>query len=281
MSSNGSSEDDLTLVELNVGGVIYTTTAKTLKSSDESSTLKSLVSSKDSSSAKDASNRLFIDRDGTLFRFVLDYLRTRTLTLPENFTERQRLKAEAEYFRLPGLTKLIDSSGLGLGGTSDSLAETRSLTTPSFPSPLTSLKVNSNSTNNKKQPGGCIIVGYRGTFANGRDGLADVKFRKISRILVCGRVQLMREVFGDTLNESRDPDHGVSDRYTSRFFLKHTFLEQAFDTLLECNFALVCAAATGTNPTIDKDNKLQADNEENKWLHYNEFIFVRSGSISF
>jgi hypothetical protein len=106
-----------------------------------------------------------------------------------------------------------------------------------------------------------------------------VKFRKISRILICGRVQLCREVFGDTLNESRDPDHGVSDRYTSRFFLKHTFLEQAFDTLAEAEFKLVCAAATGTNSlqTTDKDayHKAAIDNEENRWLHYNEFVFVR------
>lgn len=59
---------------------------------------------------------------------------------------------------------------------------------------------------------GCITVGYRGSFAFGRDGLADVKFRKLSRILVCGRVTLCRDVFGDTLNESRDPDHGLTDR---------------------------------------------------------------------
>ena len=75
--------------------------------------------------------------------------------------------------------------------------------------------------------------------AFGRDGLADVKFRKISRILVCGRVHLCREVFGETLNESRDPDHGQTDRYTSRFFLKHTFLEQAFDMLSEASFLMV------------------------------------------
>ena len=75
--------------------------------------------------------------------------------------------------------------------------------------------------------------------AFGRDGLADVKFRKISRILVCGRARLCREVFGETLNESRDPDHGQTDRYTSRFFLKHTFLEQAFDMLSEASFLMV------------------------------------------
>lgn len=82
-------------------------------------------------------------------------------------------------------------------------------------------------------------IGYRGSFQFGKDGLADVKFRKLSRILVCGRVSLCRDVFGETLNESRDPDHGQAERYTSRFFLKHSFLEQAFDMLVEQGFKLV------------------------------------------
>jgi hypothetical protein len=44
------------------------------------------------------------------------------------------------------------------------------------------------------------------------------------------------QVFGDSLNESRDPDRGPMDRYTGRFFLKHLFLEQAFDNLQEAGF---------------------------------------------
>jgi hypothetical protein len=122
-----------------------------------------------------------------------------------------------------------------------------------------------------------------GTFTNGRDGLVDVKFRKISRILVCGRISLCREAFGDTLNESRDPDHGSGDRYTARYYLKHTFIEQAFDQLFDIGFRLVCAAATGANSTTmlsnEKDAKqlqmIQNDNEESRWLHYNEYVFVR------
>ena len=35
---------------------------------------------------------------------------------------------------------------------------------------------------------GAIVVGYRGTFAFGRDGMADVCFRKLTRILVHGKV---------------------------------------------------------------------------------------------
>jgi len=44
---------------------------------------------------------------------------------------------------------------------------------------------------------------------------------KVSRILICGRVSLCREVFGESVNEGRDPDRGHSDRYTTRFYLKH------------------------------------------------------------
>lgn len=61
------------------------------------------------------------------------------------------------------------------------------------------------------------------------------------------KVNLCREVFGDTLNESRDPDRGgTMDRYTSRFFLKHTSLEQAFDALLDAAFYLGGCCGTGT-----------------------------------
>ncbi len=35
---------------------------------------------------------------------------------------------------------------------------------------------------------GTIVIGYRGTFAFGKDGLSDVKFRKLTRILVHGKV---------------------------------------------------------------------------------------------
>ncbi|CAG0923126.1 unnamed protein product, partial [Notodromas monacha] len=154
--------------------------------------------------------KYFIDRDGVLFRYVLDFLRNQKLVLPENFHERDRLRREADYFQLYALIET-------LGGA-------RRL------DPVRMLGEDGNAafgTFDGRR--GSITLGYRGTFAFGRDGLADVKFRKLNRVLVCGRVALCREVFGETLNESRDPDHsGQTDRYTARFFLKHTFLEQSF-----------------------------------------------------
>lgn len=224
------------VLELNVGGVHYTTTLKTLLT-EPNTLLYEMFTGKPDAIIKDAKGRHFIDRDGVLFRYILDYLRDSAISLPEGFREKDRLKQEAEHFRLAGLTKTLNQ-----------LAEIK--------------------------PQGCITVGYRGSFQFGKDGLADVKFRKLSRLLICGRVALCREIFGESLNESRDPDHGLSDRYTSRFFLKHTFIEQAFDDLQKSGFRLAGSCGSGTSGS-STDLKPGVDSEENRWNHYNEFVFIR------
>lgn len=213
---------------------------------------------------KDAKGKYFLDRDGVLFRYILDYLRNQKLVLPENFHEKDRLRNEAEYFGLPEMVKSISTTSVS--GRLSSLTQNKSQS-------FQTNSINSTTQNAEGKTCGFITLGYRGTFAFGRDGLADVKFRKLSRIIVCGRVSLCREVFKDTLNESRDPDRGCSDRYTSRFFLKHSYLEQAFDMLQEEGFVLASACGSGTNNAGEV--KPGMDNEEAKWQHYNEFIFER------
>lgn len=225
------------VLELNVGGIHYTTQLHTLLSDSESK-LHEIFSGSAQEVVRDAKGRVFIDRDGALFRYILDYLRDQDLQLPEGFSERQRLKKEAQALRVSGLVKQLDAEA-------------------------------------ESHHPGCITVGYRGSFQFGKDGLADVKFRKLSRILVCGRVALCREVFGDSLNESRDPDHGGPDRYTARFFLKHTLIEQAFDALQENGFKLAGSCGSGTAGGSQTELKPGVDAEENRWNHYNEFVFFR------
>ncbi|XP_076360059.1 BTB/POZ domain-containing protein KCTD12-like [Tachypleus tridentatus] len=247
------------VMELNVGGVFYTTSLNTL-TKEPTSLLGQMFTGKGSKQVmRDSKGKFFIDRDGVIFRYVLDYLRNQKLILPENFHERERLKQEAEYFILPAMVASIEAL-------------------PPTPSHSHRLSVPLSTTAISPAPGtpGYITVGYRGTFAFGRDGLADVKFRKFTRILVCGKVGLCREVFGETLNESRDPDRCNNDRYTARFFLKHNFLEQAFDNLNEASFRCVAAAGSGTAcGGSGEPLKPGMDSEENRWNHYNEFVFVR------
>ncbi|KAM4733209.1 BTB/POZ domain-containing protein KCTD16-like isoform 2-T2 [Anableps anableps] len=97
------------VVELNVGGQVYYTRHATL-TSFPNSLLGKLFSNKKGSSndlSRDFRGRYFIDRDGFLFRYVLDYLRDKQVVLPDHFPERGRLKREAEYFQLPELAKLL------------------------------------------------------------------------------------------------------------------------------------------------------------------------------
>lgn len=42
----------------------------------------------------------FIDRDGNMFRHILNFLRTTRLTLPDDFTEIELLQQEVEFFEL-------------------------------------------------------------------------------------------------------------------------------------------------------------------------------------
>lgn len=212
------------VVELNVGGVLYSTSL---------TTIQPLLSRVDNGS-RDAKGKIFFDRDGVLFRYVLDFLRNGSLILPDNFRERERLRREAVYYGLSDMAEALVPPNRGY-----------------------------------------ITIGYRGSFQFGRDGLTDVKFRKISRILVCGRVTLCRTVFGEALNESRDPDHGVPDRYTARFFLKHSSIEQAFDMLQEHGFRMTGSCGSGTAGMSSSDLKPGVDQEENRWNHYNEFVFTR------
>lgn len=93
------------VVELNVGGVFYTTSLKTLTQEPES--LLCQLFSKKEGLVKDAKGRYFIDRDGVLFRYVLDFLRDQTLLLPQAFRERDRLIREATYFRLAKMIEAI------------------------------------------------------------------------------------------------------------------------------------------------------------------------------
>ena len=45
----------------------------------------------------------FIDRDGTHFRYILNYLRTGQLVVPEDKVVRKELLTEAEFYRVEGI----------------------------------------------------------------------------------------------------------------------------------------------------------------------------------
>ena len=88
-------------VKLDVGGQHFTTTVQTL-TKDRNSMLAAMFSGKfEMKPSEDGS--FFIDRDGTHFRFILNFLRTGKLTLPEGATFIKELEEEAEFYQIQGL----------------------------------------------------------------------------------------------------------------------------------------------------------------------------------
>ncbi|UYV77728.1 KCTD15 [Cordylochernes scorpioides] len=50
----------------------------------------------------------FIDRDGKMFRHILNFLRTNSLAIPEDFSELELLLEEARFYDIPPLVKMLE-----------------------------------------------------------------------------------------------------------------------------------------------------------------------------
>jgi hypothetical protein len=94
------------IVELNVGGSLYTTTRTTLTSCPNSMLGRLLDGSLPA--ACDQHGRVFIDRDGLLFRHVLNFLRDKQLSLPENFADYVQLQSEADFYGIEEMLNILN-----------------------------------------------------------------------------------------------------------------------------------------------------------------------------
>ena len=90
------------IISLNIGGHLYSTARSTIDGNvDARSFLARLV--------RDRHGRYFVDRDGTHFRYILNYLREKTLDLPEDFTGLQELLSEARFYQIDRLINDIEN----------------------------------------------------------------------------------------------------------------------------------------------------------------------------
>ncbi|XP_061581056.1 BTB/POZ domain-containing protein KCTD12b [Cololabis saira] len=266
------------IIELNVGGQVYITRYSTLTSVPDSLLWEMFSRKSAKGLARDTKGRFFVDRDGFLFRYILDYMRDQQLVLPDHFPERGRLQREAEFFNLPELVKMLTPKI----SKQNSLGDEGCQSDPEDSSPGIDTARNLGSLGAAAAacaslvPGGMdgkrsgfITIGYRGSYTLGRDSHTDAKFRRVARIMVCGKTSLAKEVFGETLNESRDPDR-PPERYTSRYYLKFTFLEQAFDKLADAGFHMVACNSTGTCAFAHEQT------DDKIWTSYTEYVFYRN-----
>ncbi|KAG9491853.1 hypothetical protein GDO78_000383 [Eleutherodactylus coqui] len=93
------------VITLNVGGMKFSTLTSTLLRFPESKLVHMLDGS--DQDFRIINGQYFVDRDGTLFNYILDYLRTAQLTLPSDFSDYERLQREAEFYQLPSLAEQL------------------------------------------------------------------------------------------------------------------------------------------------------------------------------
>ncbi|MBN3303500.1 KCNRG protein, partial [Amia calva] len=97
------------IITLNVGGETFTTLVSTLNKYPEARLARMLDGS--DPEFRVGNGHYFVDRDGTLFKHILDYIRNGQLSLPADFFDYPGLIREAEFYGLPKLAELLSQEG--------------------------------------------------------------------------------------------------------------------------------------------------------------------------
>lgn len=93
------------LIQLNVGGIFYTTTKSTLCKYSDS--MLGAMFSDSFPTTRDQNGSVFIDRDGEVFKYVLNFLRSSKLSLPSDFKDLDLLQSEADFYQIRPLIQSI------------------------------------------------------------------------------------------------------------------------------------------------------------------------------
>ncbi|XP_002742471.1 BTB/POZ domain-containing protein kctd15-like [Saccoglossus kowalevskii] len=94
-------------VHIDVGGQIYTSSLETLARSPDSK-LGKLFNGNIPIVIDSLKQHYFIDRDGHLFRYILSFLRTSKLNLPNDFGEFDGLYEEAKFYELQNMIDALE-----------------------------------------------------------------------------------------------------------------------------------------------------------------------------
>lgn len=89
------------IVRLNVGGHLFTTTKSTL-------TRFPTVALDNILRNLDKEGNVFVDREGRMFQYILGFLRTGKLCLPDDFSEFDSLTTEVEAYGISNLSELLE-----------------------------------------------------------------------------------------------------------------------------------------------------------------------------
>ncbi|KAL0968606.1 hypothetical protein UPYG_G00269100 [Umbra pygmaea] len=94
-------------VHIDVGGHMYTSSLGTLTKYPESR-ISRLFNGTEPIVLDSLKQHYFIDRDGDIFRYILSFLRTCKLLLPEDFKDFPQLYEEARYYQLTPMIRELE-----------------------------------------------------------------------------------------------------------------------------------------------------------------------------
>jgi len=212
-------------VHIDVGGQIYTSSLDTLTRFPESR-LSRLFSGGIPIVLDTLKQHYFIDRDGGMFRHILNFMRTGRPILPENFTNVELLLEEAKYFELPELVSYLE----GL----------RTTPAPRTAAPITN--GSSSPPNTNHAPAKISRKGQCGTWEVVAVNIAP---EMGERIMISGSRDTLEELFPEIASTLQDARHTLtwnsSSKYVIRFplngYCKVTTM-QVIGTLLNAQFEL-------------------------------------------
>ncbi|XP_041454596.1 BTB/POZ domain-containing protein kctd15-like [Lytechinus variegatus] len=212
-------------VHIDVGGQIYTSTLETLTKFPESR-LSKLFTGHIPIILDSLKQHYFIDRDGHLFRYILNFMRTSRLLLPGDFTEVEALYEEARYYNLTPMMEALEQM---------KSSEESSKTTQEKREKAPVIKVESGCTGNE-----CVIV--------------HTSPDCVERISLSGNKNIIYELFpevGSVICNSSPPaaagwaqDSNCVIRFPLNAFCK-LYTIQVLQRLLQNNFVVIASSGGG------------------------------------
>ncbi|XP_014279912.1 BTB/POZ domain-containing protein Tiwaz isoform X2 [Halyomorpha halys] len=107
-------------VHIDVGGTIYTSSLETLTKYPESRLAK-LFNGSIPIVLDSLKQHYFIDRDGGMFRHILNFMRNSRLLIPDNFPDLELLLEEARYFEIQPMVKQLEEMKKERNGTKNTI----------------------------------------------------------------------------------------------------------------------------------------------------------------
>ncbi|XP_071526713.1 BTB/POZ domain-containing protein KCTD1 isoform X2 [Panulirus ornatus] len=231
-------------VHIDVGGSIYTSSLETLTRYPESR-LARLFNGSIPIVLDSLKQHYFIDRDGKMFRHILNYMRHGKMLLPDDFADHDLLLEEARYFEIDGLVKQVEEMKKTRHDSRALQSSTSSASSLSSSSPSHSM---SHASSLRHKP---LVNGIkREDDTHGYDVIAlnicpDLGERVVLSGERCVIEELFPEVSQPMMNSrSWSHDHRFIIRFPLNGYCKITSI-QAIQRLLNASFTLVTSNGGG------------------------------------